>query len=191
MPPDTTSQRFFEKMYAHDSDPWNFSSSPYELNRYSAIIQALGKRRYHHAFEPGCSVGVLTERLADRCDQVYASDLSPTAVATARQRCSRLSNVRVECRPLEQAPVPQGVDLLVLSEIGYYFEPNRWGALTNCLINSVVQHGTILASHWLGHSADHLQHGDDVHAVLHSAGFMSHEYSERNENFRIDRWRKR
>ena len=190
MPPDTTSQQFFEEMYSHNQDPCSFASSAYELKRYDTIMDALSMPHYRHAFEPGCSVGVLAERLAARCDAVDASDLSPTAVKTARERCSHLANVKIACASLDEVLL-KDIDLLVLSEIGYYFERERWRALVEQLINGVAQGGTILAAHWLGYSADHLQHGDDVHHVLCAVECMSHEYAERNVAFRIDRWRKR
>jgi hypothetical protein len=92
---------------------------------------------------------------------------------------------------LDQALLPSDIDLLVLSEIGYYFERKQWRALAEELVIGVAHGGTILAAHWLGYSADHLQCGDVVHDVLYSIGSMTHEYSERNADFRIDRWRKR
>jgi SAM-dependent methyltransferase len=190
MSPDTTSQTFFEEMYRHNGDPWNFASSSYELSRYDAIARAVCKRRYRHAFEPGCSVGVLTERLATLCERVDAIDISPTAVAVARERCSRFAHVHLQCKSLDEPNSIDDVDLLVLSEIGYYFEPDRWRALAERLVDSVMPSGTILAAHWLGQSKDHLQDGDNVHDVLRSISCISLEHSERNEGFRLDRWRK-
>ena len=58
-------------------------------------MQALSPRRYRHAFEPGCSIGVLTERLAIICECVDAINISSTAVRQASLRCSRLSNVTI------------------------------------------------------------------------------------------------
>jgi SAM-dependent methyltransferase len=187
---DTTSQDFFEEMYRHNGDPWSFASSPYELSRYDAIMHVLHTNRYRHAFEPGCSVGVLTERLAPFCDQFDAVDISPTAVAIAKERCSQFPNVKIECKSLDELFSPDDIDLLILSEIGYYFDHERWRRLAESLVRNVIKSGTILAAHWLGHSKDHLQHGDSVHDVLRSIRSMSLEYSDRNAGFRLDRWRK-
>jgi SAM-dependent methyltransferase len=190
MGPDTTGQDFFEQMYRHNSDPWHFASNPYELSRYDAIMHALSAGRYRHAFEPGCSVGVLTERLAAVCERVDAMDISPTAVAFARQRCLRFPHVEIDCRPLDESFFVQDIDLLIISEVGYYFDRDRWRTLAERLVGSVLESGAILAAHWLGHSKDHRQHGDAVHDVLRSIESMSLEYSERNVDFRLDRWRK-
>jgi SAM-dependent methyltransferase len=187
---DTTSQSFFEEMYRDNGDPWSFASSPYELGRYDAIVHTLNANRCRHAFEPGCSVGVLTERLAPFCDQFDAIDISPTAVAIAKERCSQFPNVKIACKSLDEYSSPRDIDLLVLSEIGYYFDHDRWNRLAESLVRNVIKSGTILAAHWLGHSKDHLQHGDSVHDALRSIGTISLEYSDRNTGFRLDRWRK-
>jgi SAM-dependent methyltransferase len=188
MSDDTTSQEFFESKYQHNQDPWNFASSPYEQERYEITLKALHGHRYQRAFEPGCSIGVLTERLASCCDQVEAIDISPAAVAQARIRCRHLSNVVIRCAALPGG-LPEAVfDLIVLSEIGYYFTADRLKDLSAHLISRLPTSGTLLATHWLGVSADHLLSGDEVHAVLGDSPLLVLEQSERYPGFRLDRW---
>ena len=88
-----TSREFFDEKYARDPDPWGFTSSPYELTRYATLLRALEGRRFRHAFEPGCSIGVLTDRLATLCTRVDALDISPRAIELARARCALHDNV--------------------------------------------------------------------------------------------------
>ena len=76
----------FERMYREDEDPWGFGTSAYEAAKYDRTIAALGDRRFHRALELGCSIGVLTARLAERCDELIALDTSATAVERARER---------------------------------------------------------------------------------------------------------
>ena len=122
MTTNTTNRDFFEAKYRENNDPWAFASNDYEQNRYSAILRALDHRRYRRAFEPGCSIGILTARLAPICEHVDAIDISPTAVMQAREYCRSLSNVHVDSGAFP-ADVPAGTfDLVVLSEIGYYFD---------------------------------------------------------------------
>jgi SAM-dependent methyltransferase len=183
-----SSASFFEAKYRKMADPWNFAGSSYELGRYDAIMLALSRRHYCRAFEPGCSVGVLTERLAGICDAVEAMDFSPTAVANARKRCEHLPNVMVSCRSLAESFPVKGFDLIVLSEIGYYCKPDEWSELSASLIIPMAVEATLLAAHWLGSSEDHHISGDQVHAILGSNSLLRLEYSERHELFRIDRW---
>jgi SAM-dependent methyltransferase len=185
----TTTQQFFEQLYQQNPDPWRFGSSSYELQRYETILRALTHRRYRHAFEPGCSVGVLTEQLATLCDQVDAIDISPTAVERARERCALLPGVHIVCASVTGF-LPESFDLLVFCEVGYYFDEEQLRALlVRCLAN-LQPGGTLLASHWLGHSPDHVLSGDAVHGVLAELPGLQREHGDRHVNFRLDRWRK-
>jgi hypothetical protein len=107
MTTNTTNQEFFEAKYRENSDPWAFASSDYEHNRYSEILHALDHRRYRRAFEPGCSIGILTAGLASICKHVDAIDISPSAAGQARQYCAHLSNVNVSSGSLP-SDVPAG-----------------------------------------------------------------------------------
>ena len=190
---DTTSASFFEAKYQAEPDPWKFETNPYELGRYRTILAALGDRHYRRAFEPGCSVGVLTEQRAARCDAVEACDLSPTAVETARKRCLALPHVSLSVGPLTAATAGErmaagGFDLVVMSEIGYYFPLRELRPLLDELINPLPAGGTFLASHWLGSSGDHILSGDQVHETLMAHPRLQHEHGERHEGFRLDRW---
>jgi cyclopropane fatty-acyl-phospholipid synthase-like methyltransferase len=182
-----SSAAFFEAKYQKKTDPWGFSSNAYELQRYDAIISAIAHRRYGRAFEPGCSIGVLTERLAAHCDEVYAIDFSPSASAQARARCAHLPQVEVYCAPLPDGTPAKDFDLLVLSEIGYYFTPQDWQRISTALIDSLPQGAIVLAAHWLGHSQDHRISGDEVHEILLSHPNVRVDHTEHGPNVRLDR----
>lgn len=182
-----SSAAFFEAKYREDADPWDFAHSAYELARYDAIINAISHRTYRRALEPGCSIGVLTERLAPYCDAVDAIDFSPTAAAQAARRCARLHNVEVHCAALPQGVPMKDFDLLVLSEIGYYFTLQTWRQISSTLIDSIPQGAIVLAAHWLGHSEDHCISGDEVHEILLTHPRLLGEHSERNQHMRLDR----
>ena len=112
---DASSEQFFEQKYAAEADPWAFATSDYERERYRTILRVLGDRRYKRAFEPGCSIGILTRDLADLCDRVEAIDISSSAVARAQERCFGLETVNIAQGKLPDA-VPSGsFDLIVLS----------------------------------------------------------------------------
>lgn len=183
-----TSAGFFESKYKGTPDPWNFAASPYEQARYDRIITALSHRRYIKAFEPGCAIGVLTERLAALCDELDAADFSSTASQRAADRCAHLPNVHVTCAALTADTPLTGYDLVLLSEIGYYFKPKDWQAAVNKLIASLEPGATLLASHWLGHSRDHRQSGDEVHQTLRAQSRLRLEHEERHKDFRLDRF---
>jgi trans-aconitate methyltransferase len=186
----TTTPEFFEDKYRHNADPWTFASSPYELKRYSTITAALRGERFHQAFEPGCSVGVLTEMLAPQCDHLHAIDVSQTAVNEARKRCASMSHVEIVAGSLPEDIPNLKFDLVVFSEIGYYFEADRLAKIASDLVLRLNPSGVFLAAHWLGHSPDHLLSGDRVHETLSNLEGIGLDISERFDGFRLDRWKR-
>lgn len=178
----------FEQRYREYTDPWNFQTSPYERTRYEMTLAALTQPRYFYAFEPGCSIGELTALLAQRCQQVFATDVSPSAVRRARQRCSAYDNVHIECADLRELDLQIRPDLIVLSEIAYYFDSPRLAELAHQLSDALRDGGTLIAVHWLGESHDHVLHGDEAHEVLLRRLCLRHELGKRYSGFRLDRW---
>jgi SAM-dependent methyltransferase len=183
---DPSSAAFFETKYRRKADPWNFATDPYELSRYDAIVSSISFHHYRHAFEPGCSIGVLTERLAEYCDAVTAVDFSEAAALQAKRRCAHLTNVDVRCASIAMGNV-NDFDLLVLSEIGYYFSQEVWKEVSWPLINRMPANSIVLAAHWLGHSQDHCISGDEVHDVLLAHPDLHLAFSTRNKDMRLDR----
>jgi protein-L-isoaspartate O-methyltransferase len=188
MKTDTTTQEFFERKYLQASDPWDFTASTYEQQRYNAILHALAHRRYDDAFEAGCSIGVLTARLASLCGRLHAMDISPTAAGYARQRCKHLPNVEITCGALPHLLPPGRFDLVVLSEVGYYFTQDKLRVLGTALTERLRDHGVLLAAHWLGQSEDHILSGDCVHQTLGELNGLVLEHEERHAGFRLARW---
>lgn len=185
---DRVSREAFEDRYSVAKDPWAFETSPYEQNRYTAILRALSRSHYGVVYEPGCSVGVLTAKLALIADAVIATDVAPSAVKRAKARCAHLSNVDVMCYDAARYVPPVALDLVVFSEIGYYFESPELSRIAIALAAGLQRRGEFIAAHWLGHSEDHLQHGDSVHDLLKSTLPLRWVKGERREQFRIDAW---
>src|SRR5665213_1848731 len=121
----STDRRYFDEMYASSHDPWNFEASAYERRKYSLTVASLPREKYRNAFEPGCSIGVLTELLAPRCERLLATDIIPGALERATVRLRPFENVVVERRAIPEAWPNQQFDIVVFSEIAYYFDaPN-------------------------------------------------------------------
>ncbi len=184
MPVDPAS---FEKRYAAEGDYWDFSGSAYEQRRYDLTLAVLPRRRYRHCVEPACATGELTARLATRCDRVSAFDASASAVALAARRLTGVDNVELSTASLPGYWPHAPADLVVLSELGYYFEAAEWTAIIKRALLRLDEHGTVVGVHWLGHSPDHARHGDEVHADLQDAlGQPNGAYCQRE--FRLDWW---
>ena len=187
--PDPTSAEFFEAKYLRQDDPWNFISDEYERKRYEEIFKSVAESRFQQAYEPGCSIGMLTQRLAAICDEVEAIDISPKAVDLAKKHCNHLVNVSIYCASLKDSTPQAPPDLLVLSEIGYYFSADDWQNKVSFLLNHCQKPCSVVAAHWLGHSEDHVISGDKVHEILDSIGGLTLQKRQRYDGFRLDCWR--
>lgn len=128
--------------------------------------------------------------LASRCDQLLATDLAPTAADRARNRCQDLNHVRIECQDLRTCQPHETFDLIVFSEIGYYFESAVLLRIASRLSERLRTGGELVAVHWRGNSLDHLLHADDVHTLLHSGLHLDHSQTTVHPEFRLDLWMK-
>lgn len=186
----------FEERYRGADDPWSFATSAYELGRYAAIEAALrpAPHRYRSGYEPGCSVGVLTARLADRCDALRATDVSATAVARARSRCGDRPGLTIEVGSVQDGP-PAGTspDLIVFSEVGYYLDRDELHGVVDRLAAAAAPGADLVACHWTGESADHRLAGSEVHAVVREvlAPLADALHEEVHDAFVLGSWRLR
>jgi cyclopropane fatty-acyl-phospholipid synthase-like methyltransferase len=110
---------YFDALYAADPDPWRFATSAYEREKYDATLAALPPR-IGSAFEIGCSIGVLTRRLATRCGTLLAVDVAETALAAARRRCGDRTNVTIAHMQVPREWPGGRFDIILFSEVLYY-----------------------------------------------------------------------
>ena len=160
---------YFERMYDAARDPWGFTDRWYEQRKRAVTLAALPQRRYRTGYEPGCSIGVLTAELAERCDALLASDVSATALASAAARLADRPHVRLEQRALPQGWPAERFDLVVLSELLYYLDDADLRDVVRRAIGAVAPGGTLLAVHWLHPVQDYPQTGRQVQAALAAA----------------------
>ena len=145
-----TSAEYFERLYAHDPDPWRFASSEYERDKYAATLAALPPRRFARAFEVGCSIGVLTRHLAERCDVLLGADVAEGALAQARERCAGLFHVKLSRMVVPQDWPDGRFDLILFSEVLYYLGlPGLHEAAARTL-DGLAPGGCVLLVNWLG-----------------------------------------
>jgi 2-polyprenyl-3-methyl-5-hydroxy-6-metoxy-1,4-benzoquinol methylase len=77
------------------------------------VDHATAERSALRAIDVGCGEGWMTERLARRCAEVLAVDLSPVALARARERCGAADGVRFANWDLLRDRPPGEFDLVV------------------------------------------------------------------------------
>lgn len=183
---------YFEDVYNAKDDPWNFTTSEYEANKYAATINALPLEHYESAFEIGCSIGVLTAHLAKKCGTLLAVDVNEKALEQARERCRNLSNVRLQKMRIPDEFPADDFDLIVVSEVGYYLSIEDWARAQKKITAHLKPRGNVILIHWTHFVADYPQTGDAVHDAFaqYAEGKLEHLKTTRTEDYRLDVWEK-
>lgn len=140
----------FEQLYHDRNDPWDYTSSNYEREKYDATLARLRRPHYASIIEVGCSVGVLSGRLRLRCDRFLGLDLSARALQLAGRRLAHCNNVS-----LRQVEVPRRwprrkADLIVLSEVLYFLTEDELFHLAECVDRSVLPGSEVVIVAWSG-----------------------------------------
>ncbi len=183
----STQRAYFEEMYRDTADPWQFETSPYETRKYDITVASLPRTNYRSAFEPGCSVGVLSHLLAQRCQSVLATDIIPLALERAAERLAGSRNVRVEYRSIPEDWPAERFDLIILSEIGYYFAEYELKRIVQLSLGSLDLGGHLVAVHWRG-VTDYPLTGARTHEVIDGMGTLRTVAHYLEAEFRLDIW---
>ncbi|MGB4780080.1 SAM-dependent methyltransferase, partial [Microbacterium sp.] len=157
----------FSRHYRERHDPWGVRTRWYERRKRALLAALLPHEHYGRALEIGSGVGELTAELAVRCNEVVAIDVAAEAVERTRERVARHPHVhvtRADARTDLGAVTGAPFDLVVLSEIGYYWSAADLAAVLDAI--DAVGTDLIAACHWRHLIGDAPQTGDAVHAAL-------------------------
>ena len=176
---------YFDRLYAANDDPWDFATSAYEARKYDETIAMLGGERFARGLEIGCSIGVLTEKLAKSCDALLSVDINERALAQATARCADLPNVGF-ARVVVPGEFPAGTfDLVVLSEVGYYWSDDDLSRARDRIATAAAG-GTVELVHYLPKVDEYVRDGDAVHEAFARDERFVGRRSSRAERYRID-----
>ncbi|MEJ7831408.1 MAG: bifunctional PIG-L family deacetylase/class I SAM-dependent methyltransferase [Nocardioides sp.] len=157
-------------LHQEDADPWGVDTRWYEARKRALLLALLPRTSFRRGLEIGCSTGALSADLAGRCDRLVAIDASPRAVALAHDRLAQLEHVSVG-----QVSVPGAwpqdcgagqVDLVVVSEVGYFLSPAALDALLDRIRVCLADDGVVVVCHWRHEVAGWVLDGPRVHALF-------------------------
>lgn len=183
----------FEQLYQASADPWQVSSKWYERRKRQLLLAALPRERYRHGFEPGCGNGETTMALMARCEQLVAADFSEAAVLLCNARLERKDQRQLHLQTLE---VPQewpqvpagGFDLLVVSELAYYFSDAELAVFNDRCLASLAPGGHWLMCHWRHPAPDLRQNADTLHAQIGASAALRTVVEHREADFLLEVW---
>lgn len=179
---------YFDAKYAEKLDYWDFESSVYEANKYADTLQSLPAGGYRNAFEIGCSIGVLTAQLATRSANLLSIDVADRALAAARVRCAALSNVQIAKMrfPRERPPNSTRFDLIIISEVGYYWSLDELNSAQAAVDEQLEVDGHLVLVHWTPPVSDYPLTGDEVHESFKLRPCLRFLYGHRAATYRLD-----
>ena len=182
----TVPARYFVDLYLENADPWNFTTSEYEHSKYQTTLAALPRERYRNACELGCSIGVFTQLLAQRCDRLVAVDVSEKALESARERCRSAGNVTFEKIDLLES-YPEGTfDLTTVCELGYYFSRGDLDNLCRRIVAHSEPGATILLVHFTPPAPGHALPAGEVHERFRTDPQLRHIHGFDRSTYRLD-----
>ncbi|MGN5477390.1 class I SAM-dependent DNA methyltransferase [Cupriavidus basilensis] len=182
-----TSAGTFEAIFEQE-DPWGFETLWYEARKRDLLMAALPEARYARALEAGCATGMLTERLAPRCDALLAIDLAARAVERTRTRLAGHAHVEAYVAKLPEDWPGGSYDLIVLGELGYYFPPDDWIETARLAAAALAPHGTIVACHWLRPFAERRMATRHVHAAIARQPGLRRHVRHTEPDFLLEVW---
>ncbi|WP_420452876.1 SAM-dependent methyltransferase [Ilumatobacter sp.] len=181
---------YFESVYCSDPDPWGFETSRYEQRKYDITVAVLPQDRYRRGLEPGCANGVLTERLAERCDELFAFDHMAEPISRARRRMADHDHVHVlEAVFPTYLPAGRG-DLVVWSEVAYYLDERDAQRALQALERWLEPGGTLVAVHYTGET-NYPRTARQVHDSLDDVAWLERHCTHDDAGFSLGVWRRR
>lgn len=179
---------YFTGLYGADPDPdpWGFTTSAYEAAKYAATLSALPRERYASGLEIGCSIGVLTQGLAPRCAALLGIDVVETALAAARARNAAAPWVHFAACAIPDAWPPGRFDLILLSEVAYFFTRADIARIAARIGASIRPGGDIVLVHWLGETDYPLSGDEAAEALIAEAEFARPVHRARTAEYRLD-----
>jgi SAM-dependent methyltransferase len=186
--PNSLLPSYFDDLYRANPDPWQFETSEYEAAKYAATIAALPRSDYRSALEIGGSIGVLTEKLASSCKALLSIDVSALAQARAIERCQALPQVDFQIMRIPEAFPDQTFDLILISEVGYYWNWSDLRRSQQGLLDRLEVGGHLLLVHWTLYAKDYPLSGDAVHDAFIelSPTLLRHLSGRREPQYRLD-----
>jgi protein-L-isoaspartate O-methyltransferase len=175
----------FDELYEQHPDPWGYATSWYEQRKYAITVACLPKKKYHRAFEPGCSVGVLSELLAERTEYLISADFSATALLHARRRLSQYPHIHIRQMTIPTQWPDATFDLIVISEIATYLSDDDLSMLIRRTTDSLEPEGTLIIVHFRP-PAGTPHTASDVHQRFRQEELLTSAATHEEEDFLLD-----
>jgi len=180
---------YFDGLYMAKDDPWDLATKWHDRRKYAVTVASLPREHYRRCYEPGASIGHLTRLLAERCDEVLATDAIESAVVQGREIVQDRPNVTFEQATLP-AEMPDGTfDLIVIGDLLYYLSGDDLTATIDGLVDRLEPGGDLVSVHFRDRENGGSYDGFNAHSALGRPGLTQVVHHE-DEWFVLDVWRR-
>jgi len=174
----------FDAFISRHDDPWGFETRWYEERKRALLLASLPRARFDSALELGCATGVLTAELAARSGRLLAVDASAEAL---RRAASRVAGVEFARLTLPEQWPEGRFDLIVLSEVAYYWSADDLRLALARIRASLSPGGVLVACHWR-HPIDGAPlDATGVHAAIARMG-LTRSVRHAEDDFLLEVW---
>ena len=141
----------------------DYYENEFAPEHFAVCVSALPRKRYRAAFEIGCATGLMTVRLARRCDEVVAIDPSEQLLEAARARCKDVPGVQFAQMTFPDQKPDRLFDLVLFVDIGYMWTLEDLDGIYRPMIELLVPGGHLMMSHEVEKYPKLPISGNDVH----------------------------
>jgi SAM-dependent methyltransferase len=154
----------FDRIYVAQMDPWGYAFEPFERERHRLATELLDTARegrpFGCVFEIGCSEGMFSAVLAERCESLLAVDFSRIALKHARNRRDWGNSVIFQEWDLRRDPIPGQFDLVVVMDVFMYIRrPKMMRIAFEKLVATMKPGALVLAGNPFEHDLFRLRWG--------------------------------
>jgi SAM-dependent methyltransferase len=168
--------------FEHYRDDW------FERRKRLLLMGALRRPHYQRAFEPGCGFGNLTADLAQRCDNIAATDFDQATIARAWRFLAHRHNVHLSTMYVPRRWPSGRFDLIVLGDFLYYLPLEDIRRVAVLALQSLLPRGEIIACHWRHAVTETGVSGDEVHAELSKVLPLQFGLRHQEPDFILESW---
>lgn len=179
---------YFDVLYHNNDDPWGYEKRWYEARKRQICLSLLMKEQYQHGLEIGCSNGVFSQQLAERCQRLTCLDANAQAIQLAQKKLGHLTHVDLQQHCIPHQFPEQKYDLIVISEILYYLSEAELRQCMAQVQQALTSDGVVLCCHWRYPIEGFELNGETVHEILKSELTLHHYLACHDPDFMIDLW---
>jgi len=147
----STQVRFLVRYYFEikwlRGNPYRVEDRPQDIEKFNHAFNIINQRRYGSILEIGCGDGYFLERYFPLSDRILATDISKLALKMAKERLKGQKNIEFRQFDLIKDDIDKRFDLVVCSEVLYYFTLDQLKAAVPKILKWIKKDGSLLSIH--------------------------------------------